>query len=89
MHYDDSRYMVGKLHACIAGAATLKEVSAMSLSYPARSQGYVAFQVRLIPDLKQRLVDYAWKSGQSQVAIVTQALEEYLARHQSQSEPSV
>ncbi len=56
----------------------------MPLSYPTPGQAYVAFQVRLQPELKRRLVEYAWQSGQSQVGIVAQALEEYLARRESE-----
>jgi len=43
-----------------------------------RSRAYVSFQVRLVPELKERLMKYSLESGQSQVAIVHQALEQYL-----------
>ena len=42
-----------------------------------RPVGMVAFQVRIPLDLKRRLVAMAAESGQSQQAIVTQALESY------------
>ncbi|MBX5467982.1 MAG: ribbon-helix-helix domain-containing protein [Firmicutes bacterium] len=38
---------------------------------------YVAFQVRLPPELKEKLVRRALATGQSQVAIVKEALEQY------------
>ncbi|MCY0880791.1 MAG: hypothetical protein OWS74_02250 [Firmicutes bacterium] len=43
-----------------------------------RSRAYVAFQARLSPALKERLVRWSMDSGQSQGAIVNAALEYYL-----------
>ena len=43
-----------------------------------RSRAYVSFQVRLVPELKDRLMKYSLESGQSQVAIVHRALEQFL-----------
>ena len=43
-----------------------------------RSRAYVSFQVRLTPEMKERLMRQSFESGQSQVAIVNAALEHYL-----------
>ena len=43
-----------------------------------RSRAYVSFEVRLTPELKERLVRRSYETGQSQVAIVNAALEYYL-----------
>ncbi len=43
-----------------------------------RSRAYVSFQVRLAPELKERLMKQSFETGQSQVAIVNAALEHYL-----------
>ncbi len=43
-----------------------------------RSRAYVSFQVRLTPELKERLMRRSYETGQSQVAIVNAALEYYL-----------
>lgn len=43
-----------------------------------RSRAYVSFQVRLTPELKERLLRRSYETGQSQVAIVNAALEYYL-----------
>ncbi len=43
-----------------------------------RSRAYVSFQVRLTPELKERLMKQSFETGQSQVAIVNAALEYYL-----------
>ncbi|AUW95290.1 MAG: hypothetical protein C7B44_12450 [Sulfobacillus thermosulfidooxidans] len=43
-----------------------------------RSRAYVSFQVRLTPELKERLLRHSYETGQSQVAIVNAALEYYL-----------
>jgi predicted transcriptional regulator len=48
-------------------------------SYHGRSQAFVAFQVRLTPDLKRRLEELSYESGMSQVSIISKALEYYLA----------
>lgn len=45
-----------------------------------RSRAYVSFQVRLVPELKERLMKHSFESGQSQVAIVNAAIEDYLDR---------
>jgi hypothetical protein len=42
-----------------------------------RSRAYVAFQVRLTPELKEKLVKRSYETGLSQVAIVNAALEYY------------
>lgn len=42
-----------------------------------RSKAYVAFQVRLAPELKDKLMRRSFKTGKSQVAIVNEALEQY------------
>ncbi|MBX5468023.1 MAG: ribbon-helix-helix domain-containing protein [Firmicutes bacterium] len=42
-----------------------------------RTKAYVAFQVRLSPELKEKLVRRAFATGKSQVAIVKEALEQY------------
>ncbi|MDA8193223.1 MAG: hypothetical protein M0Z53_04395 [Thermaerobacter sp.] len=44
-----------------------------------RSRAYVAFQVRLTPELKERLMRRSYETGLSQVAIVNAALEYYFA----------
>ena len=44
-----------------------------------RARPFVAFQVRLSPELKERLVQYAYRSGRSQIDVLTTALERYLA----------
>lgn len=44
-----------------------------------RSRAYVAFQVRLTPELKERLMKRSFETGQSQVSIVNAALEHYFA----------
>ncbi|MCY0864492.1 MAG: hypothetical protein OWQ57_06055 [Sulfobacillus sp.] len=49
-------------------------------TYPKRPRAYVTFQIRLPPDLKRSLEDYAFQTQQSQIAVVTAALEEYLHR---------
>ena len=55
-----------------------------------RSKAYVAFQVRLAPELKEKLMRRAFATGKSQVAIVNEALQQYfdhLAReHPEESE---
>ncbi len=43
-----------------------------------RSRAYVSFQVRLTPELKEKLMKQSFETGQSQVAIVNAALEYYL-----------
>lgn len=43
-----------------------------------RSRAYVAFQVRLTPELKERLMKRSYDTGMSQVSIVNAALEHYL-----------
>ncbi len=43
-----------------------------------RSRAYVSFQVRLAPELKEKLMKQSFETGQSQVAIVNAALEHYL-----------
>ncbi|MCY0899333.1 MAG: hypothetical protein OWU33_10445 [Firmicutes bacterium] len=48
-------------------------------NYYGRSRAYVAFQVRLTPELKEKLLKRSLETGQSQVAIVNEALERYLA----------
>ncbi len=45
-----------------------------------RSRAYVSFQVRLVPELKERLMKHSFESGQSQVSIVNAAIEDYLDR---------
>lgn len=47
-------------------------------TYPKRPQAYVSFQVRLPPDLKRQLENYAFETEQSQLAVVTAALEDFL-----------
>ncbi len=47
--------------------------------YFGRSQAFVAFQVRLTPDMKERLQQRSYETGMSQVAIINAALEFYLA----------
>ncbi|AEW05716.1 hypothetical protein Sulac_2243 [Sulfobacillus acidophilus DSM 10332] len=49
-------------------------------TYPKRPRAYVTFQIRLPPDLKRQLEDYAFQTQQSQIAVVTAALEDYLRR---------
>ncbi len=44
------------------------------------SISWVAFQIRTPVDLKRELVAYAQATGQSQQAIVTQALEAFLRK---------
>ena len=46
-------------------------------NYYGRSRAYVTFQVRLTPELKERLMKRSFETGLSQVAIVNQALENY------------
>lgn len=41
---------------------------------------WVAFQIRTTVELKQALTAYARETGQSQQAVVTQALEEFLQK---------
>ena len=41
-------------------------------------RAYVSFQVRIAPELKQRLEEYAFRARRSQVSIITEALEVYL-----------
>ena len=58
-----------------------------------RSRAYVSFQVRLTPELKERLMRRSYETGQSQVAIVNAALEYYLDNvaeimRETQQEPS-
>ena len=48
-------------------------------NYYGRSRAYVAFQVRLTPELKEKLMKRSFETGQSQVAIVNEALENYFA----------
>ena len=48
-------------------------------NYYGRSRAYVAFQVRLTPELKEKLMKRSYETGQSQVAIVNEALEHYFA----------
>jgi len=48
-------------------------------NYYGRSRAYVAFQVRLTPELKEKLMKRSFETGQSQVAIVNAALEYYFA----------
>ena len=48
-------------------------------NYYGRSRAYVTFQVRLTPELKERLMKRSFETGLSQVAIVNQALENYFA----------
>lgn len=58
--------------------------------YPKHPRAYVTFQVRLPPDLKRQLEEYAYHTGQSQIAVVTAALEAYLPaveEEHSSSEP--
>ncbi len=38
----------------------------------------IAFQIRTPIELKRRLVEFAQETGQSQQAVITQALEDYL-----------
>lgn len=42
-----------------------------------RSKAYVAFQVRLTPEIKEKLAQRAYVTGQSQVGIVIEALQQY------------
>lgn len=51
-----------------------------------RTRAYVSFQVRLAPELKEKLVKKAFETGQSQVAIVNAALEQYFIDHVSSTE---
>lgn len=51
-----------------------------------RTRAYVSFQVRLAPELKEKLVKKAFETGQSQVAIVNAALEQYFIDHVSPTE---
>ncbi|MDA8205152.1 MAG: hypothetical protein M0Z36_03715 [Thermaerobacter sp.] len=46
-------------------------------SGPPRSKAYTSFQVRLEPELKDKLMQQAYLTGQSQVAIVHEALQQY------------
>jgi len=50
------------------------------------SVAWVAFQIRTPVELKRELIAYALATGQSQQAIVTQALEAFLRR--DKDEPS-
>lgn len=43
-----------------------------------RPRAYVSFQVRLTPDLKERLARKSYESGFSQASIVIAALQHYL-----------
>ncbi|MCY0899331.1 MAG: hypothetical protein OWU33_10435 [Firmicutes bacterium] len=47
--------------------------------YYGRSRAYVAFQVRITPELKEKLMKRSFETGRSQVAIVNEALEYYFA----------
>lgn len=51
-------------------------------SYPKHPRAYVTFQIRLPPDLKRQLEEYAFRTGQSQISVVTTALEGYLRQVQ-------
>lgn len=53
-----------------------------------RSRAYVAFQVRLTPELKEKLMRWSFETGQSQVAIVNEALETYFANVASENADS-
>ncbi|MCY0878781.1 MAG: hypothetical protein OWU84_07570 [Firmicutes bacterium] len=48
-------------------------------NYYGKSRAYVAFQVRITPELKEKLMKRSFETGQSQVAIVNEALEYYFA----------
>ncbi len=54
-----------------------------------KPRAYVAFQVRLTPELKEKLMKRSFETGRSQVAIVNDALESYLAdvRPETEGEP--
>jgi predicted DNA-binding protein len=54
-------------------------------NYYGRSRAYVAFQVRLTPELKEKLMRRSFETGQSQVAIVNEALETYFANVAAES----
>ena len=47
-------------------------------NFSGRSRAFVSFQVRLTPEMKERLMRQSFETGQSQVAIVNAALEYYL-----------
>jgi len=57
-------------------------------NYYGRSRAYVAFQVRLTPELKDQLIRRSFETGQSQMAIVNKALEAYFANVASESSDS-
>ncbi len=51
----------------------------MANNYYGKPRAYVAFQVRLTPELKEKLMKWSFETGQSQVAIINAALEHYFA----------
>lgn len=57
-------------------------------NYYGKPRAYVAFQVRLVPELKERLMQRSFETGRSQVAIVNEALETYLSDSHSSSSPT-
>lgn len=56
-------------------------------SYSKHPRAYVTFQVRLPPELKRQLEEYAFRTGQSQIAIVVAALEDYFRQHPRKRSP--
>lgn len=49
------------------------------VTFFSRPKAYVSFQVRISPDLKEKLMQRSFETGVSQAAIVIAALEHYLA----------
>ena len=56
-------------------------------NYYGRPRAYVAFQVRVTPELKEQLMKRSFETGRSQVSIVNEALEYYLA-HTAPASPN-
>ncbi|MCY0864493.1 MAG: hypothetical protein OWQ57_06060 [Sulfobacillus sp.] len=49
--------------------------------YGQRPKAYVTLQVRLTPELKERLAQCAFALEASQTSVVTEALKDFLGRH--------
>lgn len=53
------------------------------------ARAYVAFQVRVYPELKERLMQRSMETGVSQREIVSEALKRYLAEASSSGDKAV
>lgn len=53
------------------------------------ARAYVAFQVRIYPELKERLMRRSFETGVSQREIVSEALKRYLAKENSSADKAV